>query len=108
MCGVQLPAATRRFSFWLIVAIAGNVLVWLSVLHHRASFNPEVLLELAGVAFFGLLLAITLLYALVRRIRRGPPIGLCAVCGYDLRASPDRCPECGTARTGTTGPSRRG
>jgi hypothetical protein len=45
----------------------------------------------------------TLLLAVVMgivngKLRRRSPRheGLCSACGYDLRATPDRCPECGT------------
>ena len=52
-----------------------------------------------AVPYCALLLAcIPGLLTLLRvwRRRRRLQQGLCTICGYDLRASPERCPECGT------------
>ena len=52
----------------------------------RLAFVPAWL-ALAGLSPLPLLLLLR---------RRPRPAGRCRACGYDLRATPNRCPECGT------------
>lgn len=51
------------------------------------------------IPFWLMVLALTipgiLVLARIARRRKRTRAGLCVFCGYDLRGSPDRCPECG-------------
>jgi hypothetical protein len=52
----------------------------------------------AGLRFWQatvLLLMLPSIWLITGPDRRNRQSGLCSNCGYDLRATPDRCPECG-------------
>lgn len=61
-----LRSLTFTVPHWMVVAVAAVMPAWRGLVSHRR-----------------------------RRLERRRHLGLCVGCGYDVRASPDRCPECG-------------
>ncbi|HEY2587266.1 MAG TPA: hypothetical protein VGI81_16085 [Tepidisphaeraceae bacterium] len=58
---------------------------------------PSMWVQWSHMTFWTALLPLLwLALDIKRRVRAADKSGLCSCCGYDLRASKDRCPECGT------------
>ncbi len=104
------PAAKRAFYAWLVMSEFG---------HRWGGFGAAVNAR-AGSArlpyarevvvphwFIVLATAVLPLLWATRHIRRSrmsacrAEAGLCLTCGYDLRGTPDRCPECGAVPAGS-------
>ncbi len=80
----------------VLANIPGDVIFYLAVGIAIGFWNKPV--------FYLVALAIVVLpFAMKEQARRrhlrNTPTGLCSSCGYDLRATPHRCPECGAVPT---------
>jgi hypothetical protein len=91
----QPPRYPEPFGKGNVVASGGGfILAW------RRSGDTvarDLIVPAWSVAIFTALLPMIWVVAFrrARRKKRRANTGLCTQCGYDLRATPDKCPECG-------------
>jgi hypothetical protein len=95
--GLALSTAIYGFNSrraWWTAAFYALSLPLAGVVMLTQTENPLAVCSFLLLLPIGVLLSLFLLVPLSRHSTKP---GICRRCGYDLRATPGRCPECGTA-----------
>jgi hypothetical protein len=100
--GIAWPKARRDPQFWLGILISVVVssvgpLLYVYAFHGRGKPDFLFIISCFILPPFGSLLANQIFFRAALPHVRAEIGGLCIQCGYDLRATPTRCPECGHA-----------
>jgi len=72
-------------------------------LYYFFNFGPVTTAKwwaIQGSYYLAPIISIAIVAVTFRGKGRTPLLGCCSNCGYDLRATPNKCPECGTAPDG--------
>ena len=94
----------KRWPRWAgPVSLAGALVTTNAVIHalNLNAWYEKLIAALLSAVPFGLGMGWVSVAAFVPHVREElRRRGLCDHCGYDLRATPERCPECGAPRAG--------
>jgi hypothetical protein len=98
---MRVSGGVNNFSATRVHQIPGVMWAEHGIMHSAGGKPPETWIERRNGRVDYWLPTVLLLIAplawlwLLRRRLAKPRSGICSACGYDLRATPDRCPECG-------------